>query len=154
MFSRGNELCAYPSVQTEYGKCISKREKKEFVSQKNQVNPQILTDISVPLMRSSTTLVRALRERFLLIPRTGSNPFFTLTIRKINNTNFFSAQIKILLRLKITSKQNQFIGVGGIVCIDKPPQSNKDLNRIRNQIVKTSGSSCSKGGGGEGVSNG
>ena len=62
--------------------------------------------------------------------------------------HFFSVQIKILLRLKITSKQNQFIGVGGIVCIDKPPQSNKDLNRIRNQIVKTSGSSCSKGGGG------
>lgn len=62
--------------------------------------------------------------------------------------HFFSVQIKILLRLKITSKQNKFIGVGGIVCIDKPPQSNKDLNRIRNQIVKTSGSSCSKGGGG------
>lgn len=35
--------------------------------------------------------------------------------------HFFSVQIKILLRLKITSKQNQFIGVGGIVCIDKPP---------------------------------
>lgn len=35
--------------------------------------------------------------------------------------HFFSVQIKILLRLKITSKQIQFIGVGGIVCIDKPP---------------------------------
>lgn len=76
-------------------------------------------------MRSSTTLVRALREDCHLYQEQGAIHSLHSPLEKLIIHNqlmhFFSVQIKILLRLKITSKQNQFIGVGGIVCIDKPP---------------------------------